>query len=75
MNRKQSILISGSSGFLGGNFLLFALKNGYKVTDILRYKNKNNKKILELKKKYKNYKSIFFKDFKNLKKIKDSSNS
>jgi len=71
MNRKQSILISGSSGFLGGNFLLFALKNGYKVTDILRYKNKNNKKILELKKKYKNYKSIFFKDVKNLKKIKN----
>ena len=71
MNKKQSILILGSSGFLGSNFLLFALKNGYDVTDILRFKNKNNKNISELKKKYKNYKSIFYKEFKQLKKIKE----
>lgn len=69
--KKSSILILGSSGFLGNNFLITALENGYEVVDILRYDHKKNKKILKIKKKYKNYKSFFYKEFKELKKIKN----
>ena len=40
MKKKPSILILGSSGFLGNNFLITALENGYEVIDILRYDHK-----------------------------------
>lgn len=58
---KKKILITGSSGFIGYIFLKDALSKNYYVTDILRIKNKKNKKLLKLKKIFpKSYKSIFF---------------
>ena len=58
---KKKILITGSSGFIGYIFLKDALNKKYYVVDILRTKNKKNKKLLRLKKLFpKSYKSIFF---------------
>ena len=58
---KKKILITGSSGFIGYIFLKDALNKNYYVTDILRTKNKKNKKLIKLKKKFpKSYNSIFF---------------
>ena len=66
--KKKTILITGSSGFIGYLFLKRSLGDGYKIIDILRDKNKKNKKLLYLRKKYKSsYKSIFFSDLKTLK--------
>ena len=66
--KKKTILITGSSGFIGYLFLKRSLEDGYKIIDILRDKNKKNKKLLYLRKKYKfSYKSIFFSDLKTLK--------
>ena len=60
---KKIIFITGSSGFLGKFFLESALSKGYKIIDILRLKNKSNKNLNFLRKKYANtYKSIFFKN-------------
>jgi len=73
MKKKPSILILGSTGFLGNNFLLTALENGYMVTDILRYDHKKNKNIFKIKKKYKNYNSLFYKELKELKKIQNKN--
>lgn len=53
--------MTGTSGFIGKVFLHDALKKGYKVIDILRFKNKQNNELNLLRKKYlKSYKSIFF---------------
>ena len=58
---RKKILITGSSGFIGFIFLKDALSKNYFIVDILRNKNKNNKKLLKLKKMFpKSYKSIFF---------------
>ena len=58
---KKTLLITGTSGFIGYNFLKYILTKNYYIIDILREKNKNNYKLKKLKKKYpKNYKSIFF---------------
>ena len=58
---KKKILITGSSGFIGYIFLKDALKKNYFVVDILRTKNKKNRKLLRLKKLFpKSYKSVFF---------------
>ncbi len=66
---KKKILITGSSGFIGYIFLKDALSKNYYVTDILRIKNKKNKKLLKLKKKFpKSYKSIFFTKKSDIKK-------
>ena len=66
--KKKHIVITGTSGFIGYEFLKFALNQEYNVTDILRIKNKKNKKLKLLKKKYKkNYKSIYFSRYNNLK--------
>ncbi len=68
---KKIILLTGTSGFIGFNFLKFALKNNYKVIDILKSKNKKNKKLNFLKKNYKqHYQTIFFNNYQQLKKIK-----
>ena len=64
----KKILLTGTSGFLGGNFLNSIIKNKVTVLDILREKNKNNKYLENLRKENKNYKSIFFKNSKDLKK-------
>ena len=59
--RKKTLLITGTTGFVGYKFLLFALSNNFLVIDILRKKNKKNKKIRELRNAYpKKYKNIFF---------------
>ena len=59
----KTILLTGTSGFIGKIFLKFILTKKYKVIDILRSKNRNNRSLNHLRKKYKNsYKSIFFKD-------------
>ena len=71
--KKKTILITGSSGFIGNFFLKNALNNGFHITDILRYKNKKNKDLNQIRKLYpKLYKSIFYKKFKEIeKKIKN----
>ena len=62
-------MITGSSGFIGNFFLKNALKNGYYIIDVLRYKNKKNKDLKYLRKTYpKSYKSIFYKKFQDIKK-------
>lgn len=58
---KKTILLTGSSGFLGKIFLKKSLKKNYQVIDILRLKNKKNLELNELRNKYpKTYKSVFF---------------
>ena len=70
---KQKILITGSTGFVGSNILNLLLKKNVYIYDVLRNKNKENKKIRDFKKN-KNYSPIFYKKFndleKKLKKIK-----
>jgi dTDP-glucose 4,6-dehydratase len=70
---KQKILITGSTGFIGTNVINLLLKKNIYIYDILRNKNKKNKKIKVLKKN-KNYLPIFYKTFneleEKLKKIK-----
>lgn len=68
---KKNILITGSTGFLGYQFLSYALNKGINVTDILNDKHKNNKELNKLKKKYKkNYKQFYFQSYKDFKKLK-----
>ena len=72
---KKTLLITGTSGFIGYNFLKYILSKKYYVIDILRLKNKNNRKLNILRKEYpKNYKTIFFSNNhqleKKIKKIK-----
>ncbi len=70
---KKKILITGSTGFVGSNIINLLLKKNVHIYDVLRNKNRQNKKIREFKKK-KNYSPIFYKKFneleKKLKKIK-----
>ena len=70
---KQKILITGSTGFIGSNIVNLLLKKNVYIYDILRNKNKKNKKIIYLNKN-KNYLPIFYKKFdeleKKLKKVK-----
>ncbi|MDA7714067.1 NAD-dependent epimerase/dehydratase family protein [Candidatus Pelagibacter sp.] len=67
--KRQTLLLTGTTGFIGYNFLLFALSNNFLVIDILRSKNKNNKKIKKLRNTYpNNYKNIFFDSKKSLSK-------
>ena len=70
--KKKIILITGSSGFIGKFFLKSALKKGYKIIDILRSKNRKNKELNVLRKKFsRSYETIFFKNNNQLeKKIK-----
>ena len=66
---KKTILLTGSSGFLGKIFLRESLKRKYQVIDILRSKNKKNLELNKLRKYYqKSYKSVFFKNNNDLKK-------
>ncbi len=64
---KQKILITGSTGFIGSNILNLILKKNVYIYDILRNKNKKNKKIVYLNKN-KNYLPIFYKNFDELEK-------
>ena len=71
---KKNILITGSTGFIGSNITNnLLLKKKVRIYDILRSKNKRNKKIKAYKKN-KNYIPIFYKKFseleRKLKKIK-----
>ncbi len=64
---KKKILITGSSGFIGYSFLRDALNKNYYIVDILRSKNRKNKKLIKLKKLFpKSYKSIFFSKNKDI---------
>ena len=71
--KKKILLLTGTTGFVGYKFLLFALSNNFLVIDILRTKNKKNKKIKKLKNSYpKKYKNIFFSNNSELsKKLKN----
>ena len=71
--KRQTLLLTGTTGFIGYKFLLFALSNNFLVVDILRSKNKDNKKIKKLRDIYpNNYKNIFFASKKSLsKKLKN----
>jgi len=70
---KKKILITGSTGFVGSNIIDLLLKKNVYIYDVLRNKNKKNKKIIGFKKN-KNYSPIFYKKFneleRKLKKIK-----
>lgn len=70
---KKKILITGSTGFVGSNIINLLLKKNVYIYDVLRNKNKKNKKIRDFKKN-KNYSPIFYKKFndleRKLKKIK-----
>ena len=67
--KPKIILLTGTTGFIGYKFLLFALSNNFLIIDILRSKNKDNKKIKKLKTIYSNnYKNIFFESNKSLSK-------
>ena len=60
--KNKTILITGSSGFIGNFFLENALNKNFKIIDVLRFKNKNNKNLNKLRKKFKSsYKSIYYK--------------
>ena len=68
---KKKILLTGTTGFIGKIFLKEILKKNYEVIDVLRVKNRKNKELLDLKEKYKkNYKTIFFSDYKDLMELK-----
>ena len=71
--KRQTLLLTGTTGFIGYKFLLFALSNNFLVIDILRSKNKSNKKIKKLRNIYSNnYINIFFDSKKSLsKKLKN----
>ena len=71
--KNKILLLTGTSGFIGYKFLSFALSKNFTVIDILRIKNKENKKIKKLRKAYSNnYKNIFFSNYNNLsKKLKN----
>ena len=73
--KRKTLLLTGSTGFIGYKFLLYALSKNYSVIDILRSKNKKNKKIKKLKTLYpKKYKNIFFSNNKELSiKLKDTN--
>jgi len=59
--KQKTLLLTGTTGFVGYKFLLYALKKNFLIIDILRKKNKRNKKISILKKSYPTkYKNIFF---------------
>ncbi len=59
--KKKTILTTGTSGFIGNFFIKSALENGYRIIDILREKNKTNKNLISLRKKYpSSYETIFF---------------
>ena len=65
--KKKILLLTGSTGFIGHKFLLFALSKNFYVIDILRSKNKKNKKIKKLRNSYsRTYKNIFFSNNKEL---------
>ena len=65
--KKKTLLLTGTTGFVGSKFLLFALSNDFLVIDILRAKNRNNKTIKQLKKFYPTkYKNIFFSNNREL---------
>ena len=67
--KNKTILITGSSGFIGNFFLENALNKNFNIIDILRYKNKNNKSLNKLRKKFKSsYKSIFYKNINEIEK-------
>ena len=67
--KNKTILITGSSGFIGNFFLENALNKNFKIIDVLRFKNKNNKNLNKLRKKFKSsYKSIYYKDVDEIEK-------
>ena len=67
--KNKTLLLTGTTGFVGYKFLLFALSNNFSVIDVLREKNKKNKKIIKLKEIYpKKYKNIFFSNNNSLSK-------
>ena len=67
--KRQTLLLTGTTGFIGYKFLIFALSNNFSVIDILRSKNKSNKKIKKLRNTYPDsYKNIFFDNKKILSK-------
>ena len=71
--KKKIILVTGTSGFIGKIFLKNSLQQGYHIIDILRFKNKKNKDLNSLRKIFsKSYKSIFYKNNKEIeKKVKN----
>ena len=63
----KKILITGASGFIGKNLLDYFLKKNYYIYILLR-NSKRNIKFTHKYKVNKNFKSIYFLDFTDLKK-------
>ena len=66
MNKK--ILITGSSGFIGKNLTNFLLNKNFHLWAVLKVNDKNKKFSKRLKKNYKNFHPIFFKNINELEK-------
>jgi nucleoside-diphosphate-sugar epimerase len=67
--KKKTILLTGTTGFIGFNFLKYALSQNYNIIDILRIKNFNNTKIKKIRELYpKKYKTIFFSSYHQIQK-------
>jgi CDP-paratose synthetase len=71
--KRKTLLLTGTTGFVGYKFLSFALAKNFFVIDVLRNKNKKNNKINSLKKNYPTkYENIFFSNYSDLsKKLKN----
>lgn len=67
--KKKTILLTGTTGFIGHNFLKNALLKNFKIIDILRSKNTRNAKIKKIKKNYSNnYQTIYFSNYRQIQK-------
>ena len=73
--KKKTLLLTGTTGFVGYKFLLFALSNNFLVIDILRTKNKKDKRIERLKNSFPTqYRNIYFSNNNELsKKLKNTN--
>tara|TARA_Y100000389_G_scaffold127662_1_gene124982 strand:+ start:1979 stop:2860 length:882 start_codon:yes stop_codon:yes gene_type:complete len=67
--KKKTILLTGTTGFIGHNFLKNALLKNFNIIDILRSKNTRNAKIKKIKKRYaNNYRTIYFSNYRQIEK-------
>ena len=67
--KKKTILLTGTTGFIGHNFLKNALVKNFNIIDILRSKNTRNAKIKKIKKRYtNNYQTIYFSNYRQIQK-------
>ena len=64
---KKSILITGSTGFIGQNLTKLLLSLNYKVIVLIRKESKNKLFVKKIKKNNKNFHPIYFNNIIKLK--------